>query len=139
MSDITEGEGADGEPATQTEGFEAGFATPPDRPLPVASPIGGAELAVPQAGGMSAARWLQLKAAEQFWYVLQCIAFGAGYFAKIPTKKAFSDAGLARMTDAEQFWYVLQCIAFGAGYFAKIPHKKALSELAQNPRTGYAS
>jgi hypothetical protein len=43
------------------------------------------------------------------------------------------------MTDAEQFWYVLQCIAFGAGYFAKIPHKKALSELAQNPRTGYAS
>lgn len=27
---------------------------------------------------------LRLTAAEQFWYVLQCIAFGAGYFAKVP-------------------------------------------------------
>jgi len=81
---------------------------------------------------------LRLTAAEQFWYVLQCIAFGAGYFAKVPVKKALSEAGLAEMTGAEQFWYVLQCIAFGAGYFAKVPVKKALSELAQLPVPGYA-
>ena len=54
---------------------------------------------------------LRLTAAEQFWYVLQCIAFGAGYFAKVPVKKALSEVGLAQMTGAEQFWYVLQCIA----------------------------
>jgi hypothetical protein len=34
---------------------------------------------------------LRLTAAEQFWYVLQCIAFGAGYFAKVPVKKALSE------------------------------------------------
>jgi hypothetical protein len=79
---------------------------------------------------------LRLTAAEQFWYVLQCIAFGAGYFAKVPVKKALSEAGLAQMTGAEQFWYVLQCIAFGAGYFAKVPVKKALTELAQLPGPG---
>jgi hypothetical protein len=77
----------------------------------------------------SMAARFRLTAAEQFWYVLQCIAFGAGYFAKVPVKKALSEAGLAQMTGAEQFWYVLQCIAFGAGYFAKVPVKKALSEL----------
>jgi hypothetical protein len=80
---------------------------------------------------------IRLTAAEQFWYVLQCIAFGAGYFAKVPVKKALSEIGLAEMTGAEQFWYVLQCIAFGAGYFAKVPVKKALTELSQIPGTGY--
>lgn len=65
---------------------------------------------------------------ERIWYVLQCIAFGAGYFAKIPAKKALSDFGLCEMTGAEKFWYVLQCIAFGSGYFAKIPIAKALTE-----------
>jgi hypothetical protein len=81
---------------------------------------------------------LRLTAAEQFWYVLQCIAFGAGYFTKVPVKKALSEVGLAQMTAAEQFWYVLQCIAFGAGYFAKVPVKKALSELAPISAPGYA-
>jgi hypothetical protein len=80
---------------------------------------------------------IRLTAAEQFWYVLQCIAFGAGYFAKVPVKKALSEIGLAEMTGAEQFWYVLQCVAFGAGYFAKVPVKKALTELGQIPGTGY--
>ena len=79
---------------------------------------------------------LRLTVAEQFWYVLQCIAFGAGYFAKVPVKKALSEVGLAQMTGAEQFWYVLQCIAFGTGYFAKVPVKKALTELAQLPGLG---
>ena len=71
--------------------------------------------------------------AEKFWYVLSWIAFGVGYFRKIPMRKALSDAGVLPMTDAGQFWYVLSCIAFGAGYFAKIPRKKALTELAQLP------
>jgi hypothetical protein len=66
--------------------------------------------------------------AERFWYVVQCIMFGAGYFAKIPTKKALSDAGLCGLTSAEKFWYVLQCIFFGSGYFAKVPARKALSD-----------
>jgi hypothetical protein len=74
-----------------------------------------------------------LTAAASFWYVLQCIAFGAGYFCKIPAKKALSDFGLAEMTGAEKVWYVLQCIAFGAGYFAKIPIAKALSEMSRYP------
>lgn len=72
-----------------------------------------------------------LTTAGQFWYVLQCIAMGAGYFAKIPAKKAMQDFGMTRMTSAEQFWYVLMCIAFGGGYFAKLPTAKALSELPQ--------
>jgi hypothetical protein len=80
---------------------------------------------------------LRLTAAESFWYVLGCIAFGGMYFAKVPVKKALSEAGLAEMTSAEQFWYVLQCVAFGAGYFAKVPVKKALTETAQLRDPGY--
>lgn len=79
----------------------------------------------------------RLTAAESFWYVLGCIAFGGMYFAKVPAKKAMSEAGLAEMTDAERFWYVLQCVAFGAGYFAKIPVKKALTEMTQVPGHGH--
>ena len=75
-------------------------------------------------------RKTSLTAAEQFWYVLMCIWFGAGYFAKIPAKKAMHDFGLAEMTAAEKFWYVLMCIPFGAGYFAKVPVAKAISEMA---------
>jgi hypothetical protein len=78
-----------------------------------------------------------LTGAQQFWYVLQCIAFGAGYFAKIPAKKALADFGMAEMTSAEKFWYVLQCIAFGAGYFAKLSTAKALSEMPQFSASGY--
>lgn len=71
-----------------------------------------------------------LSTAEKFWYVLGCIAAGAYYFAKIPAKKAFVEAGLKNeLTSAEAFWYILMCIFFGAGYFAKVPVKKALSEL----------
>lgn len=55
----------------------------------------------------------------------------AGYFAKIPAKKAMANFGLASLTGAEAFRYVLMCLAFGAGYFAKLPVAKALSELDQ--------
>ena len=72
----------------------------------------------------------QLRMWEQFWYVGQCVAFGAGYFAKIPARKALSEVGLAEMKPAENFWYVMECIAFGAGYFTKIPIKKALTRLS---------
>jgi hypothetical protein len=75
-------------------------------------------------------RAIRMTGAESFWYVLGCIGFGAMYFAKVPVKKALSEAGLVQLTGAEQVWYVVQCIALGAGYFAKIPVKKALSELA---------
>ena len=87
----------------------------------------------PQAPAVRAARQLVLTTAEGFWYVLMCIGFGAGYFAKIPAKRALQDSGLAQMTAAESFWYVLMCIAFGGGYFAKIPVKKALSEMHSQP------
>ncbi len=79
----------------------------------------------------SAARKAAFTSWEHIWYVLQCVAFGAGYFSKVPAKKALQDFGLVTMTNAEQFWYVLMCVAFGAGYFAKIPTAKALSELPQ--------
>jgi hypothetical protein len=72
-----------------------------------------------------------MTSAASFWYVLECIAFGAGYFCKVPVKKALADRGLWTMTTAEQFWYVVECIAFGAGYFSKIVIAKALSELDQ--------
>ena len=85
---------------------------------------------------VSRPRGFPLTGAERFWYILQCVAFGAGYFAKIPTKKALSDAGLVEMTSWERIWYVLQCIAFGSGYFAKVPVKKALSEAGLAERTG---
>jgi len=78
-----------------------------------------------------------LTAAEGFWYVLMCIGLGAGYFAKIPVKKALSDFGMAEMTAAEQFWYVMMCLGFGAGYFAKVPVAKAISELPQLRTGGY--
>jgi hypothetical protein len=29
--------------------------------------------------------------AQEFWYVVQCCAFGAGYFAKLPTAKALGE------------------------------------------------
>ena len=82
---------------------------------------------------------------EGFWYVVQCIAFGAGYFAKIPAKRAMRDCGLCEPTAAENFWYVIMCIFFGAGYLAKIPTAKALSELpdfqaqAEERAGGFAS
>jgi hypothetical protein len=78
-----------------------------------------------------AVRKVALTTWEGIWYVLQCVAFGAGYFCKIPCKKAMKDFGLTEMTGGEQFWYVLMCIAFGIGYWAKIPVAKALSELPQ--------
>jgi len=78
-----------------------------------------------------AARKVGMTAAEQFWYVLGCIAFGAAYLQKVPVKKALSDYGLTEMTEAEKFWYILGCIFFGGAYLAKVPVAKALSELEQ--------
>ena len=78
-----------------------------------------------------------LTSAQEVWYVLQCIYFGMGYFAKIPAKKALEDYGMAQLTSAEQFWYTVQCIFFGAGYFAKLPTAKALSEMPQFQTADY--
>jgi hypothetical protein len=68
--------------------------------------------------------------AENFWYVMGCIAFAGAYFGKIPAKKALAESGAATMTGAEKFWYVLMNICFGSAYFAKVSIKKALSESA---------
>lgn len=80
----------------------------------------------------------QTTSAESFWYVLQCIYLGMGYFAKVPIKKALSEYGLVELTGAEKFWYTLQCIFFGAGYFSKVISKKALSEVRFAP-VGYGA
>lgn len=45
--------------------------------------------------------------AAKFWYVLQYIAIGDGYFAKVPQKRALSEVGLCSLTSAESFWYVI--------------------------------
>jgi hypothetical protein len=71
---------------------------------------------------------LKLTSMETFWYYLQCLFFGAAYFAKIPLKKAMSERDLVEMTPAEKFWYVIECLWFGWGYFQKTIYKKALSE-----------
>jgi len=84
-----------------------------------------------KSGAANVVKKAALTAWEGIWYVIMCIGFGAGYFAKVPVKKAMSDFGPCEMTGAEHFWYVLMCIGFGAGYFAKIPVVKALSELPQ--------
>ncbi len=76
-------------------------------------------------------RKVGMTAAEQFWYVLGCVAFGAAYLQKVPVKKALSEYGLTEMTSAEQFWYTLGCVFFGMAYLAKVPAAKALSELDQ--------
>ena len=36
---------------------------------------------------------IQLTAAEKFWYLLQCIWFGAGYFAKVPSQEGSERRG----------------------------------------------
>jgi hypothetical protein len=79
---------------------------------------------------------LALTSMESFWYIIQCICFGGGYLAKVPTKKALEEAGLVQRTAAERVWYVVLCICFGAGYFAKVPAKKALEESGLVQRTG---
>jgi hypothetical protein len=98
-----------------------------------APPVGSAPAVSTTASGpqQGLVRKMALTTWEGIWYVLMNIALGAGYFAKVPAKKAFHDFGLVEMTSAEQFWYVLMCIAFGAGYFAKIPTARAISELPQ--------
>jgi hypothetical protein len=84
-----------------------------------------------------AMRKVGMTACEGVGYFLQNLALGAGYFGKIPAKKAMSDFGLTQLSEAEEFWYSVECLAFGAGYFAKLPTAKALSELPQfrDPQT----
>jgi hypothetical protein len=89
----------------------------------------------------AAGKQYALRGAEVFWYILACIGFGAGYFAKIPSKKAAAEVLSELQLDgggpsngyglsgAEGFWYILMCIAFGGGYFAKVYAKKGLWEL----------
>ena len=91
---------------------------------------------LPHPGGIVPVPWLRLKPAEQFWYILHCIYFGAGYLAKVPTKRALADAGLGQTTSAEKFWYVLECLFFGAGYLAKVSVNRALRDAGLAQSTG---
>ena len=47
----------------------------------------------PGAGTVTVCTVSSYEASSQFWYVLMCIAFGGGYWAKIPVKKALSEMG----------------------------------------------
>jgi len=69
-----------------------------------------------------------LSGAERFWWVIWNVAFGAGYLAKVPIRKAAAELGMGQLTGAERFWYRLECVAFGAGYFSKIIAKVALAQ-----------
>lgn len=69
---------------------------------------------------------------ERFWYVLQNIAFGAGYFAKLPSAKALDEVyGTNNVSGMARFWYILGNIPFGMMYFAKVPVKRALEQLLE--------
>ena len=122
--------GEDAELPAERAGSSVPEIASPSQPAPMAPDHSGSVAQVPRQ------RAFPLTGAEQFWYILHCIYFGAAYFAKIPTKKALSDVGLAEMTGWERFWYMVQCIAFGSGYLAKVPVKKALSEAGFGHRTG---
>jgi len=75
-----------------------------------------------------------MTAMERFWYVLENIAFGAGYFMKLPAAKALDEVhGTHNVNGMARFWYVLGCIvALGGPYFAKVPVKRALEQLAHS-------
>jgi hypothetical protein len=73
-----------------------------------------------------------LSMGEAFFYVLSCVFLGAGYFAKVPVKKAMQDFGICEMTTAEKFWYVLGNVAFGAMFLAKVVVVKAISEVPRS-------
>jgi len=44
-----------------------------------------------------------LTAAEKFWYVLGCIAFGAAYFKKVPVAKASASWSSSRSRSMKSF------------------------------------
>ena len=70
---------------------------------------------------------------ERFWYVLENIAFGAGYFAKLPVAKALDEVhGTHNLNGMAHFWYILGCVVtLGGFYFAKVPAKRALEQLTE--------
>jgi hypothetical protein len=72
-----------------------------------------------------------LTAMERFWYVIENIALGAGYFAKLPAAKAFDEVyGTHEVDGMARFWYVLfNILPPGGMYLAKVPVKRALEQL----------
>jgi len=67
---------------------------------------------------------------ERFWYVLQNIWFGAGYFSKLPSAKALDEVdGSHLIRGWAKFWYyALNIITFASLYFFKVPVKRALEQ-----------
>jgi len=69
---------------------------------------------------------------ERFWYTLQNIGFGFGYFTKLPAAKALDEVnGTRNVKGWAAFWYYLGCVWFGASYFMKVPVKRALEQVHQ--------
>jgi hypothetical protein len=55
-----------------------------------------------QLDGQGPGRSYSLHGMESFWYVLMCLGFGAGYFAKVSAKKALWElVGMVRAAPAE--------------------------------------
>jgi hypothetical protein len=52
-----------------------------------------AQAPAPVAAAAQLAHKIGMTAAEEFWYVLGCIAFGAAYFMKVPVAKALAELG----------------------------------------------
>jgi len=66
-----------------------------------------------QAGGKQYA----LRGAESFWYVLMCIPFGAGYFAKVWAKKALWEiVGMVRSAPGEHAAAICRTLSGAAPY-----------------------
>lgn len=82
-SDLTTEQGP---PKERGEGGIRALTSEVGRPSSVCSPAYRARRAL-----TSAVRRRTSTVAGQFWYVLSCIAFGAGYFAKIPRKTALTE------------------------------------------------
>ena len=74
-----------------------------------------------------------MTAAERFWYIIENIALGAGYFAKLPAAKALDEVyGTERVKGWARFWYVLfNILPPGGMYLAKVPVKRALEQNAK--------
>ena len=69
-----------------------------------------------QLDGQGPREGYSLRGAETFWYVLMCLAFGGGYFAKVWAKKAL--------------WEVVAMVQSGPGEYAE-----AISRALSGPAT----
>ena len=72
-----------------------------------------------QLDGQGPSRSYSLRGAETFWYVLMCLAFGGGYFAKVSAKKAL--------------WEVVGMVQSGPGEYAEAIRRAFSGAMAPYP------